>query len=109
MKDIIERVYRFERICSACFTVIPVEVHYPEMRAIVTCPNCWKKLCATVSGRQIQREEKKAFLFERKEWARELLKERGLTVPGDETEGIFLGVKYEVRIGPKKGVRIRKV
>lgn len=42
----------------------------------------------------------------RKDWARELLAERGLSKPGDSTESEFEGIKLKVRIGPRGGVRI---
>ena len=42
----------------------------------------------------------------RKHWARRLLKESGVTEPGQEIRGEFKGIEYRVWIGPKGGVRI---
>ncbi|OGF25086.1 hypothetical protein A2303_05690 [Candidatus Falkowbacteria bacterium RIFOXYB2_FULL_47_14] len=45
----------------------------------------------------------------RKQWARDLLAANGLKQPGDSLLGEFEGARYEVKIGPRQGVRIREL
>jgi hypothetical protein len=46
------------------------------------------------------------FYQRRKAWARDLLKEKGLSNPGEHTTGEFEGKTYLIIIGPRKGIRI---
>ena len=52
------------------------------------------------------RDSQIAFFQARKEWARELLRLKGLTQPGSSVNGIFAGCEFLITIGPRGGVKV---
>lgn len=52
------------------------------------------------------RDSQIAFFQARKEWARELLRSKGLAMPGQSIKGIFAGCEFLVTIGPRGGVKV---
>ena len=53
------------------------------------------------------RDSQIAFFQQRKNWARELLRSKGLTKPGESIKGIFAGCEFLITIGPRGGVKVQ--
>lgn len=80
-----------------------------RVTATVQCERCGRKFSANVGRLEEWCANKSSeidFFIRRKTWARNLLAELGLTEPGQNTTGEFEGQRFQVRIGPRGGVRI---
>jgi len=73
------------------------------------CPGCGRTFVANVGRLEqwhLHLGDKISYFQKRKHWARKLLKDAGLTKPGDSITGIFGEDEFLITIGPRKGVRI---
>lgn len=70
------------------------------------CGSTFEARVGRTEERDIWESSKIEYYQRRKDWARDLLSEQGLTKPGDSIDGDFEGIKLKVWIGPRGGVRI---
>jgi len=104
-------VPRFERECNNCGGIAYAQSQFyiPGKGLLMVCEECGRTFRAHIRkledwGRNVN--AKIEFFQRRKAWARELLRDAGLTKPGDRIEGNFEGYHFIITIGPRKGVKV---
>ncbi|HNP75534.1 MAG TPA: hypothetical protein PKL09_04250 [bacterium] len=97
------------RVCNRC-NGIAVEIEELSNGQVkMGCQKCGKTFIANIGRLEqwhINLNKRISYFQRRKKWARELLKDAGLTKPGDSITGIFEEDEFLITIGPRKGVRI---
>lgn len=103
--------------CSSCGRTFNAKVGRLEEWNLIQIKNLrmYMETVEIMMGRKLTEGERleiinpKEYYEKRKAWAREVLKKNNLASPGTKVKSRFKGNSYVIKIGPRRGVKIRKI